>query len=296
MAGILLVHAQRALSSLPRMPKPAIASSFLGLVGIIHSLVLKNNTYLTAAILWTAASSAVGYLTRQKRITVQRPCNILNHSGMEKISFLEFYSQTNSLYSSRCKKPHTTHEQRKKFYYLMCVSHLFSPNEKKQLGNSLNDLGILRPYMEDSLYLSKKVDLSKQIPPNPLILSGYILRHRDHMRLQVLEEFEKYGKIPLTEPRFTLAIHHVFDAIQKGILENPSIQDAWRQKREGSTTFRFGEDDALLYFQRKFFKTSPQSSSANSSSLWNRFFEVKPIHSNVTTIRRTEYEIDNYWF
>ncbi|HSW72219.1 MAG TPA: hypothetical protein VLG44_02275, partial [Chlamydiales bacterium] len=235
MAGILLVHAQRALSSLPRTPKPAIASSFLGLLGIIHSLVLKNNTYLTAALLWTAASCAVGYLTRQKRITVQRPCNILNHSGLQKITFMEFYNQTNSLYRSRCKKPQTTHDQRKKFYYLMCVSHLFSASEKRGLGNSLNDLNVLRPYMEESLYLSAKVDITKQIPPNPLVLPGYILRHRDHIRLQALEEFETYGKIPLTEPRFTSAIHHVFAAIEKGILENRSIQDAWRQKREGST-------------------------------------------------------------
>lgn len=297
MTGAFLVQSYRAVTNvLPRIPKLAIASSLLGTIGVIHSLSLKNNTYLMGALLWTVGSCAVGYFTKKK--VNQMPSNILNHAEFTKISVTDFSFQTKALYSNRCKVAKTTHEQRKKFYYLMCVSHLFSPSEKKQLGNALNTLNILRPYMEDSLYLDAKIDIKNPILSTPTVISGYILRHRDAIRLQALEEFEKHGKIPLNVPRFNLAIGKVFEAIAKGILEKPSVQTDWENTRRGEWgihhPYKFGEDDALLYFERKFykFKSTPILDTSNPR---NRFFEVKPIHSHVTTIRSTNYQADSFF-
>lgn len=317
MTGISFNQARRVcLSYFYRTPKPAIASTFLGMLGGIYSIFLRNDTYLKAALLWTAASYAAGYFTRSKKKMVipsgRHPCNILNHSGLKKISAENFKAQANALYRSRCTVATTTLEQRKQFYHLVSVSHLFSICETRQLGNALNQLNILRPYMEDSSNLSKKVDIKRRIPspstvPQWYIFSrGPILRHRDYIRLQALEEFENFGRIPLESSRFNTAINRVFEMIAQGILEKPAVQEAWEKSRRDKwgimKPFEPGEDDAQLYFERKFWvdigtPTYVQRGmpGLDTSNPWQRFFEVKPIHSNVRSIRGTHYPVDYHF-
>ncbi|HSW73013.1 MAG TPA: hypothetical protein VLG44_06380 [Chlamydiales bacterium] len=291
MTGILLVHGHRALTSaasaLPRMSKKAIASTLLGTVGAIYSIAMKNDTYLKASLLWTAASMAIGYFTRKKSIIVQSrtlapQLNTRWNNLPKKMDPKEFSSHARALYESRVAKPVTTHEQQKKFYYLMSVSHLFSPDEIAQVPNALRSMQLFRPYMEQAQYLSMKFDAQRKTTnPTPPLNT---LKLRDFIRWQALVEVETMGKI--SGKRLQLTMKWIFEMIDKGILENPQVQKNYQRQRGDSEEQRFGEDDALRYFQYKFEKRHYPPSHPYSKA---RFQNVAPILGSGGNFRTTSF-------
>lgn len=291
MAGILLVHANRAItsaaSSLPRISKKAIASTLLGTVGTISSIAMKNDTYLKASLLWTVASVAIGYLTRKKSIVVESiplapQLNTRWNNLPKKMDPKEFSSHARALYESRVAKPVTTHEQQKKFYYLMSVSHLFSPEEAAQVPKALRSMQLFRPYMEQAQYQTLKFDVNRKTTNPTLPLNT--LKHRDFIRWQALVEVETIGEIP--GKRLQQTMKWIFEMIDRGILENPQVQKNYQRQRGDSEEQRSGEDDALEYFRYKFEKRHYPPSHPYSK---DRFQNVAPILGTGGNFRTTSF-------
>lgn len=281
MTGLLLVHANRAVLSptavLSNISNKAKVSVFLGAIGIISSIFLKNDFCLKASLLWTAASCSVGYFTRKNGlITVNTPTiqtsSIWNALPNKAMTPKEFVSHAKALYESRKAAPETTHEQQKKFYHLMSISHSFSPEVTAQIPKTLRVMQLFRPYMEQTQFLNRKIDLKRQIT-NPA-LSLATLKHRDFHRWQALVEIETMGQMSREPKVLAKTMKWVFEMIDNGILENAKVQGEYQKRRGDSEEQRSGEDDALEYFRYKFLKRSYPPNHPYSK---DRFQNVAPI-------------------